>query len=426
MKLSIWPVLVPLLFCAPSFATVSVNSPSNGATVSSSVQYSATANTSTCGAGVAAMGVYVDNNLIYVVNGTSLNATLNVSPGAHNTVVEEWDYCGGATFTSLQINVSNQSGVSVSSPFNNGYVSYLANYTATASSPCPQGVAAMGVYVNNQLVYVTSGSKLQTMIALPQGNPHTVVEEWDYCGGASYTPIDVNVVGTTFWGLQSSGGWSGYGELAPIYDICSSCSGVGWSMDQHISSTSLSGNATQFNLWGSVPYSDALWTNPILGQNTTQNIPDSDHTLLPGLHNFTYDTYVYVNDFSITQNLEFDINMYMNGTGMIWGTQCNHLADGNWDIWNNQSASWVSTGIPCAMNSNAWNHVTIQAQRESDNTLLYQSITVNGTTYNINQTFGPYSVPSQWWGITVNYQMDGNYAQAANTTYLDNFNFTYW
>jgi hypothetical protein len=24
--------------------------------------------------------------------------------------------------------------------------------------------------------------------------------------------------------------------------------------------------------------------------------------------------------------------MYMNGIGMIWGTQCNHLGGGDWDV----------------------------------------------------------------------------------------------
>ncbi len=53
--------------------------------------------------------------------------------------------------------------------------------------------------------------------------------------------------------------------------------------------------------------------------------------------------------------------------------------------------------------------MTIQAQRESDNSLLFQSITLNGVTSNINQRYAPGTAPSGWWGITVNYQMDGNY-----------------
>ena len=111
---------------------------------------------------------------------------------------------------------------------------------------------------------------------------------------------------------------------------------------------------------------------------------------------------------------------------MQWGTQCNHLGDGDWDIWNNVQAHWFSTGAPCNLINNGWNHVTIQVQRESNNDLLYQSITMNGVTYNINQTVAPFSVPASWYGMTVNFQMDGNYNMSPNTTYLDNFNVTYY
>jgi Bacterial Ig domain len=428
MRIRACSLFLCLSFSAPAFATVVVTSPTNGATVGPSVHYAATATTSTCSKGVASMGVYVDNQLLYVVNGTTVNTTLTVDAGGHNTVVEEWDYCGGATFVSMQINVSTQSGVYVTSPANNSTVSSPANFTATATSTCAKGVASMGIYVNNQLVYVVQGASLNTQVTLNPGAQHTVVEEWDYCGGATYTPINLTVEssGTVLSNLQASSGWNSWGELAPAYDICSPCSGVNWSMWEHQSSPSVSGNSSRFNLGGSVPYSDVLWSLPVLGQNTTQNIPDTGHTLLPSLHNFTYDAYVYITNFPVTQVLEFDINMYMNGVGMIWGNQCNHLGGGEWDVWNNAAAAWVSTGVPCNLNNNAWNRVTIQVQRESDNTLLYQSITVNGVTSNINMTSAPFSVPSGWWGVTLNYQMDGNFEQASNATYMDNFSLTYW
>jgi hypothetical protein len=111
---------------------------------------------------------------------------------------------------------------------------------------------------------------------------------------------------------------------------------------------------------------------------------------------------------------------------MIWGTQCNHLGGEVWEIWDNVNAKWVSTGVACNLVNNAWNHVTVQAERGSGNTLLYQSINLNGVITNINKTFAPFAVPVGWWGVTVNYQMDGNSEQAANATYLDNFTFTYW
>jgi hypothetical protein len=111
---------------------------------------------------------------------------------------------------------------------------------------------------------------------------------------------------------------------------------------------------------------------------------------------------------------------------MIWGNQCNHLGGGVWDIWDNANAKWVSTGVACNLINNAWNHVTVKGQRESNNAVQYQSITLNGITANINKTYPPFSVPGEWWGVTINYQMDGNFKQASNTTYLDNFSLTYW
>lgn len=195
-------------------------------------------------------------------------------------------------------------------------------------------------------------------------------------------------------------------------------------MDYGITSPSLSNNATQFNLGGTKPYGDALFSAQLMGQNSPQ-IPDADHTLLPTLHNFIYDTDLYVTDASITQTLEFDISMYMNGVGMIWGTQCNYLGDKDWDIWDNVHSHWVSVGVPCKL-VNGWNHVTIQVQRNPDNTLLYQSIELDGTTYMLNRTYPPGIATSGWWGVTANYQMDGNSTQSANITYLDNFSVTYW
>jgi len=422
-------ILLLTSFAVPVFANVVVSSPSNGETVGASVHYVAKATTTDCSRGVASMGVYVDSDLVYVVDGTTLDTTLSVNTGKHNTVVEEWDYCGGATFMNLEITSANSPGVHVTSPANGSDVSTPANYVATATTSCSKGVASMGIYANNKLVYVTDGARLNTQLPLGDGAQHTVIEEWDNCGGASYTPVNVTVqgAGKVLSDLQSSGGWTSYGEFAPEYNVCSSnCAGLDWSMSQHHESPSLSGNATKFSIGGSKPYSDVLWTNPVMGQYSTQNLPDTDHKLLPTLHNFTYDAYFYVTNESVTQVLEFDVSMYMDGTGMIWGNQCNNLGGKEWDIWDNVAGKWVSSGVGCELINNGWNHVTIHMQRESDNTLLYQSISLNGVTANINRKFPPFNVPGNWWGVTLNYQMDGNSKQSANTTYLDNFTLTYW
>ena len=67
----------------PAFAGVTVNSPSNGGTVSSPVNYVASSTTS-CAKGVASMGVYVDNQLQTVVNGNAMNTNVTISTGSHN------------------------------------------------------------------------------------------------------------------------------------------------------------------------------------------------------------------------------------------------------------------------------------------------------------------------------------------------------
>ena len=410
-----------------ALANVTVSSPSNGATVGSPVPYVATATTTTCSKGVASMGIYVDNQLVYVVNGASMNTHRALAPGTYSTVVEEWDYCGGATYTKLAIAVSNQTGVWVTSPANNSQVVSPVNYVASATtSACSKGVASTGIYVDNKLTYVAQGASLNTQLSLSQGSHQTVVEEWDYCGGAAYSTLNVTVTGSgsKLSNLQTDQGWESWGQLPPVYADCSPCTGLTWSMLQGIRSPSKSGNATQFNTSGTTPYGVVLWVDPVIGQFSTHKLPDTNHTLIPTLHNFTYDTDLYVTDVAVTQVLEFDVSMYMNGVGMFFGTQCNHLGGGEWDVLNNVTQRWAATVAPCNL-VNGWNHLTLQLQRESDNSLRYQSITLNGVTSNINKTFAPFSVPSSWYGITVNYQMDGDYKQSANTTYLDNLSLTY-
>ncbi len=433
MKNCFYAALMLLLPVAvPAFGTVIVSSPSNGTTVGSSAQYTASA-TSTCQQGVTAMGVYVDNQLAYIAYGASLNTSLPISSGSHNTYVQEWDQCGGSSGTSVQVTAGGQSGVHVTLPADNSTVSSNVSFVASATTSCAQGVAAIGVYANSQLIGVSQGATLNKQLVLGAGPQRTVVQSWDNCGSSSTQQINLTVQDSinsvranAVSDIQAAGNWNQWGELAPVYDICSPCAGVNWNMTQNVSSVSLSGNATRFDIGGSVPYSDVLWSNKIIGQGTTKNMPDIDRKILPNIHNLVYDTDVFVTDFAVTQDLEFDVNMYLDGAGMEWGTECNHLADGDWDVWDNVNAHWVSTGVPCSLNSNAWNHVTFEAQRLSDNSLVYETITVNGVTANINKTFPPFQVPSGWYGMTVNYQMDGNYRMASNTTYLDNLTIKYW
>ncbi|MEO6924323.1 MAG: hypothetical protein ABI142_10895, partial [Bryocella sp.] len=237
-------------------------------------------------------------------------------------------------------------------------------------------------------------------------------------------------VGTVISNIQTpSGNWRSWGQGAPTFVDCnpSPCHGYEWSHKFNVTNPSLSNNATAFSLGGpngTTPYGDVLFSAGLIGQNSSQ-LQDRSHTLLPTLKNFIYDTDFYVTNASITQSLEFDITLNAGGVGITWGTQCNYLGDKNWDTWDNATQHWVSTGFPCKF-VNGWNHVTIRLQRKTDNTVVYQSIELNGTTYALNRTSAPTTVPGNWWGLDANYQMDGNYKETPNTTYLDNMSVTYW
>ena len=427
-------VFVCLFASVSAFAGVNVTSPANNSTVGTSVNFVASATTSSCSKGVGSMGIYPQPyELSYVANGASLNTSLNFNPGTYNVVVEAWDNCGGATTSTVTITVKSggTTGVFVTSPANNSTVGSPTNFVATATTSCSLGVASMGIYTApSQLAYVVNGASLNTNLSLSPGTYNTVVQEWDKCGGAATTPIKitVNSSGSTFSNLHNSGGWNGYAQQPPTYADCNSCTPAGpgttWAMYQWVKSPTLSGNSAQFDIGGNMDYSDVLWNNHLIGDFSSQGLPDTNHTLVPTLHNFTYDVYFYGSNLGASQALEFDINQFFNGLGFTWGHECRIAGGNEWDVWDNVGMKWVPTGISCYPLENAWNHLTVQGERTSSNQLLYQSITFNGVTHTLNWTYAPFSAPG-WYGITINYQMDGNYEQSAYDVYLDKLNFTY-
>lgn len=428
-------VCLSAIFVPAAFAGVTVTAPANGATVSGPVHFAASATTSSCSKGVGSMGIYTAPGvLVYVVNGTSLNTTLNLSPAKYDTVVEEWDNCGGALTTPITITVAagGSTGVVVSSPANNATVGSPVNFKATATTTCAKGVSAMGIYTApSQLAYVVNGDSMNYDLPLVAGTYHTVVEEWDGCGGASTTPMTITVGsggggGKSFTNLQHSGGWADYGQRAPTFVDCSPspCDNIAFSMSQGVKSPSMSGAATEMYLGGNEGYGDGLWNNHLIGDGSSQGMPDSKHSIVPTLHNFTYDVYFWGGNLQLAQAVEFDINQFFDSMGFIWGHECRVAGGNEWDIWDNVSQHWIPTGVSCYPVSNSWNHLTLQVERTSDNQLLYKSITLNGKTANLNQYYEHGSAPG-WYGVTVNYQQDGNSKQSPYSVYLDELTFTY-
>jgi hypothetical protein len=222
--------------------------------------------------------------------------------------------------------------------------------------------------------------------------------------------------------------WKAYGEYAPKYNICSSCGGgVTYSIKYGISSPTKSGTSTKFTLGGTTPYSDALFVKSAIGESSSSVVYDPKNVIIPTLHDFVYDVYFWGGDLSVSQVLEFDVSMFFHGHSLVFGSQCRIAGGHNWDIWDNVNTHWVSANVPCNPVSKGWNHATIKFHRTSTgNKLVYQSITLNGKTATLNRTFAPGSAPSGWYGITLNFQMDGNKHQTDYSVYLDKLSFQYW
>jgi len=325
-------------------------------------------------------------------------------------------------------------GVTVNSPSNGATVPTSVHYVATAESPaCSKGVGGMGIFTAPyKLAYKVSGAKIDTYLSLSPGTYNTVVQEWDNCGWNAIKAVTITVgsssgggtttttSGGTFANLEEDSHWNGYALLPPGYGICGWCTpsgpGFTWSTQQGITSPSLSGKSMKFSIGGTAQFSDGLWN-----QKFTTRL--ADQKSVPNFHDFTYDVYFFGTDLSKSQALEFDINQFFGGLSFIWGHECRIAGGHEWDTWDNVNMHWVKSGIACNPVSNAWNHLTIHVQRTSGNHLLFKSITLNGVTHTLNR----YDNPSKtsWYGMTINYQMDGDFAQHDYSVYLDKLNFTY-
>ncbi len=322
-------------------------------------------------------------------------------------------------------------GITLSSPSNGATVSSPAHFVASASSGCSKGVAAMGVYDNNVLMMTSGGSKLDTQVALSSGtHRNTVVQYWDHCGGSGKVQISLNVDGTsadnsggfTFANLEDKSGWLGYGELAPVYDICTDCRPkVTWGFKQGITDPAVGATSTRFDVGGSVKYSDALFVNHLLGDGSPT--PDPNATILSSIHQLTYDVWFFGSHLELAHALEFDIGLNFNGRAMMFGTECRMEGNEVWALWDNPNHKWVDTQVPCKAVNGKWNHLVLQFHRTDGNYLVYDSITLNGTTNSLGWKTN--SVPHTWHGLVVNFQLDGNGTQADYSVYIDKLNITY-
>jgi len=317
-------------------------------------------------------------------------------------------------------------GVSIISPSNGSAVGSPVHVTANASPSSGRVISSMIVYLDNVNVYSKYANSLDTYLSMGPGWHTILVKSWDNYGTIYQGSISVNVGQASTAPTTTTTGSSGAYDLDQQagWGSCDRCAGAGGSgptaphgLTQNVASPSMDGRSAQFWLGGSTPYSDVLWWKKVLVE--TQLLQNQ------AAHHFVYDAYFYITNPTAAQSLEWDVNQFVNGRSYIFGNQCSYRSAGTWDVWDNVNNRWISTGVHCPTpNAYSWNHVVIEVERTPDNKLHYVSMTMNGNKHYLNWYYP--STATSWSGVTVNYQMDGDYKQTNYSTWLDKLNLNYW
>ena len=324
----------------------------------------------------------------------------------------------------LALATASFAGVTVSSPTTGSTSTSPVHFVASATSTNP--VTAMRIYVDNVSVYLISASKLDTSVAMASGTHNVVVQAWDSTGAVFKTPLTLTVNGTApsptptpVPGLPAPpAGAVTKSDIDQMtgWESCTVCAGANangpvaiYSMVENQASPSLDGRSAKFSISGSTPYSDALWWKQLGAVDTATHLK--------------YDVFFYITNPGVAQALEFDNNQSNGVHKFIYGTQCN-IKGGHWDVWGNAAGNWISTGIACsAPTAFQWHHLTWEFTRTSTN-VVFVGFTYDGVTHYVNRSYPARN--SSVHELNVAFQMDGDFAMHAYSTWLDKVSLTYW
>jgi hypothetical protein len=321
----------------------------------------------------------------------------------------------------LSLAAASFAGVTVSSPTAGSTAGSPVHFVASATSSHP--ITAMRIYVDGSSVYLVSASKIDTSVAIASGQHSVIVQAWDSTGAVFKAPLSLTVSGTTTpptSGLPAPP--SGAITKSNIdqmtgWESCTVCAGAGangpvaiFSMVENQASPSLDGRSAKFSISGTHAYSDALWWRQLGAVDSATNLK--------------YDVDFYLTNPGVAQALEFDANQSNGAHKFIYGTQCNIKGANHWDVWGNAAGNWISTGIACsAPTAFKWHHLTWEFKRTSTN-VIFVGFTYDGVTHYVNRSYPARG--SSVHELNVAFQMDGDSAMHAYSTWLDKVTLTYW
>ena len=181
--------------------SVTICSPSDGATVSSPVNI--VAGTTDTSSTVNYLQIYVDGAKQYQVSANQLNTSLSMSTGTHRLTVQAADAAGHVFKSTINITVSSGGGgpctlsttnpsVTICTPADSATVTSPVNVVAGTTDS--NTVTAMRIYLDGVSVYSTSANQLNTSISINSTGTHRIaVQAWDSAGHVFKSVVYVNV-----------------------------------------------------------------------------------------------------------------------------------------------------------------------------------------------------------------------------------------
>lgn len=174
---------------------VVINSPANGASVSSPVTVQASA-TATSGHTITGWWVYVDSVAVYNAGAVSMiDPSIAMSTGTHSVKVRAWDSSGVYGDQTISISVStSHPTVSVSTPANNASVGTPFNLQASAAAGAGKSISGWAIYLDGAAVFSAgSVNSINTNIAASAGTHTVIVRAWDTSGAYGDQTLTVTV-----------------------------------------------------------------------------------------------------------------------------------------------------------------------------------------------------------------------------------------
>jgi DNA-binding beta-propeller fold protein YncE len=192
-------VLLTLKLVASASLTITVASPTPGS-VGTPTFFDATATTSSCPAGIAAMRIYTAPGVHpFTTKSPHLETFLDLKPGTYNIVIQAWDNCGGIGKFPIALTVQSVAGVHLFLPSAASGTTPV-HVAASAENPaCAGGMSAMRIYTApGEDLFTNKGGTINTFINLRPGTHTATAQAWDNCGNVFKGPVAIDVTGGTF------------------------------------------------------------------------------------------------------------------------------------------------------------------------------------------------------------------------------------